>query len=58
MATGRKVVLIGDFEVGKTSIFTRFKTGVFPEEPPDETRRSSDCKKIIDVDGKKIEVSN
>ena len=58
MATSRKVVLIGDFEVGKTSIFTRFKTGVFPQEPPDETRRQADCKQIITVDGEKFEVSS
>lgn len=57
MAASGKVVLIGDFGVGKTSIFTRFQTGVFPVKPPDETRREAECKKILNVDGSRFEVS-
>ena len=52
-----KVVLIGDPEVGKTSIFTKFKTGEFPLELDQQTRKEADCKKSIMVGGKEVTVS-
>lgn len=51
-----KIVLIGDVEVGKTSIFTRFKTGQFTENAAPQTRKEADCKKTVTVDGKKVTV--
>lgn len=45
MASENKVVLIGDPEVGKTTIFTRFKTGQFSENVESQTRKEADCKK-------------
>lgn len=53
-----KVVLIGDLEVGKTSIFTRFKTGQFSENVEAQTRKEADFKKKITVDGKEVTVRN
>ena len=50
-------MLIGDPEVGKTSIFTRFKTDKFHEDVESQTRKEADCKKTVMVDGKEVEVS-
>lgn len=57
MASENKIVLIGDPDVGKTSIFTRFKTGQFSENVESQTRKEADCKKTITVNGKEVEVS-
>ena len=57
MASENKIVLIGDPEVGKTSIFTRFKNGHFSENVESQTRKEADCKKSVKVDGKEVEVS-
>ena len=51
-----KIALIGDFGVGKTSIFNRFKTGAFSESVEHQTRKEADCKKTITVDGKEVTV--
>lgn len=49
-----EIVLLGDMGVGKWTIFTRFKTGVFTEDTyhPSEDR----CKKTVTVDGKEVTV--
>lgn len=52
-----KIVLIGDLDVGKTSIFTRFKTGLFSENVEMQTRREADYKKSVTVNGKEVMVS-
>lgn len=57
MASENKVVLIGDPEVGKTTMFTRFKTGQFSENVESQTRKEADCKKSVMVDGKEVVVS-
>ena len=57
MASENKVVLIGDPDVGKTSIFTRFKSGQFSENLESQTRKEADCKKSVMVDGKEVVVS-
>ncbi len=51
-----KVVLVGDFEVGKTSLFMRFKTGRF-EEVERQTRAEAECAKSWQVDGEDCYVS-
>ena len=51
-----KIALIGDFGVGKTSIFNRFKTGTFSESVEQQTRKEADFKKSITVDGKEVTV--
>lgn len=57
MASENKIVLIGDPEVGKTSIFTRFKSGQWTENVESQTRKEADCEKKITVDGKEVVVS-
>ena len=49
--TKNKVVLVGDFGVGKTTIFTRFKTGR-AEGGDLNTRKECECSKQITVDGR------
>ena len=51
-----KVVLVGDFGVGKTTIFTRFKTGQASGGSLN-TRKECECTKNIKVDGKETCVS-
>jgi GTPase SAR1 family protein len=51
-----KVVLVGDFAVGKTTIFTRFKTGR-AEGGSLNTRKECECSKTLHVDGKDMAVS-
>ena len=58
MASGddNKIVLIGDLDVGKTSIFTRLKTGRFSDNVEPQTRKEADCKTSIMVNGKEVMV--
>lgn len=51
-----KVVLVGDFGVGKTTIFTRFKTGK-SDGGSLNTRKESECSKSLTVDGEVMPVS-
>ncbi len=51
-----KVVLVGDFGVGKTTIFTRFKTGQASGGDLN-TRKECEHSKKITVDGKETCVS-
>jgi len=51
-----KVVLVGDYGVGKTTIFTRFKTGK-AEGVSLNTRRECEFTKTLTVDGKDTTVS-
>ena len=51
------VFLVGDFGVGKTTIFTRFKTGCTDDtvwRTTEEIER--ECTKDLVVDGKKVSV--
>ena len=54
-ADTNKVVLVGDFGVGKTTIFTRFKTGR-SEGGSLNTRKECECSKSLVVDGKETKV--
>lgn len=51
-----KIVLIGNVGVGKTTIFTRFKTGK-AEGGDLNTRKKCEHTKTLTVDGKDTEVS-
>lgn len=51
-----KVVLVGDFGVGKSTIFTRFKTGGVKDVIVN-TRKECEFRKTLTVDGKEISVS-
>ncbi len=53
-----KVVMIGDYNVGKTSMFLRYKTGQFPEDIDERVKRDMEVKKEIMVDGELVEVSS
>ena len=55
-AETNKVVLVGDYAVGKTTIFTRFKTGK-AEDVALNTRKECECTKTLTVDGKETSVS-
>ena len=52
---GEKIVLVGDFGVGKTTIFTRFKTGK-AKDVTLNTRKECEFKKELTVDGEDISV--
>lgn len=51
-----KVVLVGDFGVGKTTIFTRFKTGK-AKDVTLNTRKECECEKVLTVDKEEFSVS-
>ncbi len=53
-----KVVMIGDYNVGKTSMFLRYKTGKFPEDIDERVKRDMEVKKKIMVDGELVEVNS
>lgn len=55
-ARSEKIVLVGDFGVGKTTIFTRFKTGRATDAALN-TRKECECEKKLTVDGEDISVS-
>lgn len=46
-----KVVLVGDFGVGKTTIYTRFKTGKV-DGVSLNTRKECECSRSLTVDGR------
>ena len=51
-----KIVLVGDFGVGKSTIFTRFKTGA-AKDVTLNTRKECECTRDLLVDGTKTSVS-
>lgn len=55
---GVKVVLLGDAEVGKTTIFTRFKTGETQQSGGIRTTEDCEWTKPLEVDGKETAVSS
>ncbi len=55
-AKGEKIVLLGDYGVGKSTIFTRFKTGA-AKDVTLNTRKECESTRELMVDGKKIAVS-
>ena len=53
-----KVVLVGDLEVGKTTLFNRFKEGKFVDSGDErQTRQQAECKKTWTHDGEQFTVS-
>ena len=54
--TMNKVVLLGDLDVGKTSLFMRFKENKFMEVSS-QTRKEADAKKEWNVGGEEYCVS-
>lgn len=58
MGDKNKVVLLGDSGVGKTSLFTRFKRGIFVEKSGGKQMRTeAEHEKTMTIDGKEISVS-
>jgi len=55
--TKNKVVLIGDHLVGKTSLFTRFKKGIFIDDLPSQTRKEAEHMKAWTLNGEDLCVS-
>lgn len=55
-SASEKVVLVGDFGVGKSTIFTRFKTGA-AEDVTLNTRKECEHTSELLVDGEKTSVS-
>ena len=56
MGEKNKVVLLGDCGVGKTTLFTRFKSGIFVENMDKQKRAEAEHQKTITVDGEDITV--
>lgn len=57
MAGNYKVVLVGDVEVGKTTLFNRFKEGKFVESGEErQTRQQAEWKKTWEYEGEQLTV--
>lgn len=57
-AGSHKVVLVGDLDVGKTTLFNRFKLGEFVESGDEkQTRQEAECSKTWEYKGEKLSVS-
>lgn len=57
MSEGFKVVLLGDMDVGKTSLFNRFKTGKFVEGLSEgHARRDAEHHKTWEYEGEQLSV--
>lgn len=54
-STPDKAVLVGDVGVGKTSLFTRFKTGKFPDSPS-HNPRDGEYQKKWNINGRDVSV--
>ena len=52
-----KVVLVGDYGVGKTSLFMRFKSDACPENVPSQTRKEAEHMKAWTYKGEDLCVS-
>ena len=57
---GTKIVLLGDVDVGKTAIFTRFKTGTYKKPSSSSMHTAKECEwtKTLTVDGQDTTVSS
>ena len=57
MAEGLKVVLVGDVDVGKTSLFYRFKTGKFLDgQSEGQARKDAEHHKTWEYEGEQLSV--
>ena len=57
-AQSYKVVLVGDLDVGKTTLFNRFKLGDFVEsEDERQTRQQAEHHKTWEYEGEQLSVS-
>ena len=54
--TSNKVVLIGNQDVGKTTIFSRFKTGRFVNHIEQTKLAAEHCKELTTESGRRVEV--
>ena len=52
-----KIILLGDSNVGKTSFFTRVKSGMFFEDPSFRLRTVDSLLYEMEVDGTRVTVS-
>ena len=54
--TANKVVLIGNQDVGKTTIFSRFKTGRFVNNTEQTKVAAEHCKEVTTESGRRVQV--
>lgn len=58
-AQSYKVVLVGDLDVGKTTLFNRFKVGDFVESGDErQTRQEAEYHKTWEYEGERLSVSS